>query len=685
MLIYYPKSDRSSAKIAFGVSILKKALQDKGLFCTEERSSFYTGDDSENCIVVSTRVIDKGVEQKAEDSEGFEIRRIGKTLHIIGADDTGAMYGLLDAAETVKYHGVQEIRDKAERPYLKMRGIKFNLPYQPYAVGDAFSKNEAVCMDVEFWKAFIDFLAMNRYNCLSLWSENPFEMMFRLDRFPGTTPYTDVEIARFKSVYRFIFGYAKKLGIKTYLITWNLRISPVIARGLGLPEELGGSTHDVRFITLRQHQEVVKLYFRESIKTLLMTYPDLTGLGTSNSEELTGTAEEREDWVVDTYLQAIQELDTYIPFIHRTNMSNGIIAKKKFLDKYKSEEKYISWKYSNAHMYSHPQPQFEELWRPWDGIDMTDVNVLYTVRNDDFHNLRGGDPEFVAKYVSGMKKPYIRGFYWGADAYLWASEFQHVPHKHVEWKYAFEKHWMQFETIGRLGYNPALDESIWILKNKERYGAHAGEWVYRGLKAGTRILCAVNRLYWHDYDYQWHPETLLSTLGFKTIRDFCDNRSMPGSGTVSIRDYVRETLAGKTVEGETPDAVILLIEEALAEIASCIENITAGVPVEDLNGELDCTFQDLKAWHALGGYYLCKFKAALALVRFESTGDRLLKTQAVEQLKTGLAYWKELSAIGSAHYLPYQMARVGKTFGWSYYVDEVEKDIRLAEAVVAKL
>ena len=156
-------------------------------------------------------------------------------------------------------------------------------------------------MDVEFWKAFIDFLAMNRYNCLSLWSENPFEMMFRLDRFPGTTPYTDVEIARFKSVYRFIFGYAKKLGIKTYLITWNLRISPVIARGLGLPEELGGSTHDVRFITLRQHQEVVKLYFRESIKTLLMTYPDLTGLGTSNSEELTGTAEEREDWVVDTY------------------------------------------------------------------------------------------------------------------------------------------------------------------------------------------------------------------------------------------------------------------------------------------------------------------------------------------------------------------------------------------------
>jgi bacterioferritin (cytochrome b1) len=50
-----------------------------------------------------------------------------------------------------------------------MRGIKFNLPFQPYTDGEPFQKNIETCKDIGFWKNYIDFLAMNRYNCLSLW------------------------------------------------------------------------------------------------------------------------------------------------------------------------------------------------------------------------------------------------------------------------------------------------------------------------------------------------------------------------------------------------------------------------------------------------------------------------------------------------------------------------------------
>ena len=180
-----------------------------------------------------------------------------------------------------------------------------------------------------------------------------------------------------------------------------------------------------------------------------MTYRDLTGLGTSCSEEMVGDGVERHEWVADTYLRGIREAGRDIPFIHRTNNGNGRLAKQIFMDRYPFKGKYISWKYSNAHMYSHPLPQFEKLWGAWDGAELDDVKIIYTVRNDDFHTLRWGDPEFIRQYLKGMKKPGVHGYYWGSDGYIWAEDFQHVPHGHKTWKYDFEKHWMEFALLDR--------------------------------------------------------------------------------------------------------------------------------------------------------------------------------------------------------------------------------------------
>jgi len=207
--------------------------------------------------------------------------------------------------------------------------------------------------------------------------------------------------------------------------------------------------------------------------------------------------------------------------------------------------------------------------------------------------------------------------------------------------------------------------------------------VYRALQAGTRILCAVNRLHWLNYDYQWHPESLLSaTTGFKTVREFMDCPAMPGVGTLGIREYVDKTLAGAETPGETPENILATIDGNLDVIARCLEAIRTGVSEGDLHGELLCTVEDIRAWRELGSYYRCKFQAALDLVRYERTGDPDRKAAAVVRLRDALGYWRTLAAIGASHYLPYRMSRVGMTFGWSYYIDEVENDIRLAEEVV---
>lgn len=690
MIIYY---DNRFAAIKFGVEKLKDALKRQGEFYIEKELQSFNGMIKNRAIVALIESSSIRFPSVQLEDGGFELAISQKTIYIIGKDYSGVMYGLLDIAETIQYFGLDSIKDKWENPFMKMRGVKFNLPFEPYDKGDPFEKNFKTCLDSNFWKEYIDFLALNRYNCLSLWSEHPFHMMFRLDKYPQTCPYTDTELERYKELYKYIFRYAKDRGIDVYLITWNIRLTPFVAEGLGLPPELGNmedrynviydecngiSNNTSEFDAIRQYSEIIKDYFRECIKMLIMTYRDLTGIGTTCSEEMVGDTEERHQWVVETYLKAVSEARRDIVFIHRTNCTNGRITKEVFMDNYPYERKYISWKYSNAHMYSHPLPQFEKLWGTWDNMNFDDIKVIYTVRNDDFHTLRWGDPHFIKAYIKGMNKPYVYGFYWGADGYLWGDDFQHVPRGHKTWKYDFERHWYEFELLGRLGYNPDLSESIWIEKCKNHYGKLWGEHFYHALMASSKIIPAVNRLFWINYDFEWHPESLLSVFGFKTILDFMNGEPMPGVRTIGIKEYVESDLAKKVVDGETPKDIISIINGSVQTINNIVKKLKQAIPKDYMGGEIHCMLLDLEAWLKLGEYYENKFTAALNMVYYDKTGNKDYKQYAVVCLKKGLRSWKELSYIWATHNMPYKMTRSKQIFGWSYYIEDVERDIDLA-------
>lgn len=665
--------------LEYGLSKFISALSGAGIRAYQAPIADYDEMSGIMCAVLHENI--KGI-----GSESFRINIREKTIHIHAGDSAGMMYALMDLAETIELYGFDELRSKECAPFLLKRGVKFNLPYEPYGLNDPFEKNMETCMSREFWRAYIDNLADNRYNTLSLWSMNPFERMFRIEKYPNTTPYTQRELLRMEDLWHFIFRYARQRCISTYIITWNLRITPAIAQGLGLPEDLASERDSMSARYLRQYSEPVRDYFREAIKTLLYTYPELTGIGTSNSEEVAGDAEEAESFVADTYLRALNDIHAHAEFIHRTNCSNAGIAKRLFLDKYKGGMKYISWKYSNAHMYSHPQPQFERLWDAWKDVNLgDDTQIIYTVRNDDFYALRGGDPAFISEYFKKMKRAHVAGYYWGADGYTWGREFQHVTHKHLEWKFDYEKNWLQFAALGRLGYDPALDESYWAKRVTKRYGT-VGLAFYQGITAGTRMLCAVNRLHFINYDFEWHPESLLSNRdGFKTVAEFMDCPAMPGIGTLSIREYAQGNgPAVEPYEGcrklETPDEVIAEINGCIADIEHACEEI-GRMPEDEYAGEAECIACDISAWLALSKYYRAKLSAALLLSRFRIDGDEGKKTEAISLLKGAVTNWKELAAIASGHYLPFIMGRQHNILGYSYYMNDVEKDVRIAERI----
>lgn len=154
-------------QLAFAAQELKDALKEVGL---------------ENLQVVLV--------VKADDAspEAFQIRNVRSTLvEVTGSDATGAMYGGLEVADLLRM-GLP-IKDRDHVPFVKKRGIKFNIPLDARTpsyddTGDSAQKNIEAMWDFEFWKAYLDDLARYRHNVLSLWTTHPFPSMIKLEEYP---------------------------------------------------------------------------------------------------------------------------------------------------------------------------------------------------------------------------------------------------------------------------------------------------------------------------------------------------------------------------------------------------------------------------------------------------------------------------------------------------------------------
>jgi hypothetical protein len=645
----------------------------------------YTTDKAYICVKTPTLIWNL-----PENAENYEIIKNEQTITLQCPGEAGAMYGLLDIAETIELFGFEAIANKSVTPLLEKRGVKYNMPFEPLEEGDATEKNKTAFLSKDYWQAFLDMMAKNRYNTLSLWGEHPYHMMFRLEKYPETCPYDDMELEWYKELFRFIFSHAKKRNIKIYIITWNIRLPGFAAKGLGLPEIIGNQTmydnsgyegrHDKLrsriMTTVRQTLPIVQDYIKECIKALILEYPDLAGLGTNCAEEMVGNAAERQQWVEDAYVEALRETGRPISFIMRTNLGSGAIAED-FLDRCPGEDNYISWKYSVAHMYSSTRPRFEELNKIWDGIkNPKKLKVLFTVRNDDIHTFRWGDCDFVRDYMAGMaEKSYCKGYYWGCDGYLYGEDFQHDAHGHKTWKYDFEKHWQEFELLGRYGYELDIPEEIWRLKYVGRYGEQ-GRQFYEALKEASKIIPYVNRLHWLDIDARWHPESLLSRFGgIKNVIDTLYNPSMPLSGTVSIRDYAKLEASGEKAQGETPADII----SALLDIEGKLDSFLGSVNPKDAAGEAECLLWDLHCWRQLCEFYRHRFTGALELARLELSGDELHREKAIAALRAEVPCWKLLGEYWGRHYISYMMIRTKHYFGYGLYLKDIERDQELAE------
>ena len=603
-------------------------------------------------------------------AESFEIRFGGDGVAIVGGDSRGAMYGALEAAEQVTLSG--SVAPTAKHPSLAVRGLKFNLPLTgSYYLTSVDLTRSTWFWDLDYWKRFFDEAARNRYNLVSFWGAHPFDEMVRVPEYPEASTVDAATLDDRIAFFRAVFQLAADRAIDTFLVTWNIHLSPAFASHHGIPATGFDSP-------------LVRDYMRRTLVACLTTYPMLTGLGTAAAEEMRGMdARARLDWVRDTYLAALKEAGKTTPFILREWGAEPEAASAMLDEAGYPGPVYLDIKYNGEHMYSSPRHHIVETG--WLSRERRPFRLVPHLRNDDLVYFRWGDPTFARTTLEEIRDLGTIGFVEGSEIDIPGPDLQHTASaaSHVTWSFKFEKLWFRYLLWGRLGYDLEEPDERWIADFVRRFGDSAGADVFDALREVSRIAPLITSYHWAFMDGDWYPEG--SVGGWNTSWELARPNYRRASSYHDVMTYIfnspidegyasiPESLAGSTATGPL---------DVATELAGCSARATAAIArarsgVDRSIEEFECTAQDIEAYAALGRYYATKLEGAVALAKFLFFGDEHDRASAIASLERALAAWRELVAITEAHYVPQDILFIGR-FHWKDVTPDVERDIAIA-------
>lgn len=682
-------------QVLFGISEITRASEERGLnvFSRKIKKQDAAGTITVNIFADSIQMIGAvdGTGLKAPRYFGWQcysirMKNTGNNMEIwvLGSDKTGAMYGCLDIAESIRNKTIGELADSDNKPYLERRGIKFNIPLDlrtpSYSdLSDAFQQNIPVVWDMEFWKQQFDEMARNRYNVITCWSLNPFPSMVKVPEFPDvalddvwrtTAKLGDnygfsglgnlnpellknhevvkrITINEKIAFWRNVMEYAHDRGIEVYFFNWNIFTH-------GENGKYG--------ITSKRSNDTTIAYFRASVREMVLTYPLLAGIGITAGENMGGNNENytNEQWLWKTYGEGISDALAKQParkirLIHRFHMTGLSEINNEFKDYPGIMD--LSIKYSIAHMYSIPNPPFAK-----GAFEIMPKNqrTWLTIRNDDIYSFRWGNPDYARQYLLSIPQPErIAGYYMGPDGYCWGRDFLGkdgvLPRPLI-----IQKQWYSFMLWGRLSYNPYLSDDLFLQALESRFPDIPSQILMKAWAAASMIFPWVTRLSWGDIDLKWFPEACISSPGYKgfyTVKDFMEVDPMPGSNIRNIIDWAQNYKLNEPDDRLSPQAVADTVAKYSRLAMIFLQQLPPYKP--DSSDEIDQTLGDIEAFADLGFYYAEKIYGACSLALYNFYGLQQDKEGAIDHLTNAKAYWVNYARLYDMKYEPALYNRVG--------------------------
>ncbi len=627
--------------------------------------------------------------------EGFQIIRGdlgGKSIIcVIASDPTGAMYGTLDLAEQVlRNRGLEGISEGFSAPRFAFRAIKFNLPWSSYRPSDhpAMNLHTETCRDLQFWQRFLDMMAENRFNVLSLWNLHPFTYMIRPKDYPEACPFSDVELSQWQRFWRRLFAMAKERGIETYIVNWNIVVSPEFARAHGIKERNDTS-------------ELVREYTRQCVTQVINEYDDLTGLGVTLADWMNDmTPKQREDWIAQTFVAGMKQARRPVKFIHRSVLAGSPTEMRRVIDEANQPDPvWVEVKFNWSHGHSTPRLAIthdyssgqidERFWNP----KPTNFQIAWMIRNEDFFILRWGQPDFIRRHIAMNGHEYVGGYFVGSEGYIPAKEYAHRPDEHVTWKYAFERQWLFYKLWGRLLYDPQTSDEVFAGEFDRRYGDGIGKRLLEAYALASRMPLRLASFHAATWDYTLYSEGFLSPVQnefndkvspFISIDELIYHKTLDPT-YLSIPDYVKSRLNDEVIGNSKLTPIGLAVDlENDGETALRLAGALLAEAGQD-SPTLRCEIADVQAWSHLSLYFAKKLRAGVALEMFRQSKEGHRREEAVNLLKKAAGHWEDLIAVTKAHYhavpavqLSRSATKGGGSFSWEQYRDQVQRDVQIA-------
>ncbi|HEV8514160.1 MAG TPA: hypothetical protein VGQ59_12825 [Cyclobacteriaceae bacterium] len=684
--------DASNSREKYSSAILAKALSEKGYSITAQAAFKIS-------LEINTSI----------EKEAFTIFKSSNEIRIKGGDENGILYGCFSVAEDIRTGiPIEKIKEKSENPRLQFRAIKYDLPWDTYRHSYALDQHQETCADVKYWESFLNMMAENRFNVLTLWNLHPYTFMIKPAHFPEASPWSEDEMKKWKILFGSIFKMAEERGIDTYVVPFNIFVTKEFSRA----HNVAMDNLDHHFFVKGDTSEIVKQYTRECVTQLLEEYPELDGIGMTLGEGMGGmTPQQRENWMKETIIAGMRNAKRKSKVIHRipfssttgslspTSIETEIITRRGIEQEaamnFIEQPVWADLKFNWSHPLSttklikvHGGKLFGGYWTP----EPTSFKIVWTARNEDIFCLRWGVPSFIREHIKTNALGYVGGYVIGSETYIPAKDYFTKPGINREWKYAFERQWLFYKIWGRLLYNPSTPDEVFKNEFVNRYGNQAVPLFEASSLAGTTPLRLASAFDF-TWDFSLYAEGFLA-LNSKIKRvefisiDRLINQPTLDPDYVSVVDYVKGIAAGEAFDKKvTPLKLAELLNKDCTKALNLIKSIKLGK-----NVALQHEVSDIRTWANLGLYFSEKLKGAIALQTYRTKGNEADKKDAIHHLENALKFWDVVIGITTPLYndmpLVHLSEQDGKPwkendnlrFHWRLLRDDVKNDIEVARS-----
>ena len=577
--------------------------------------------------------------------EAFSIIPTGAGYRVLASAPEGLMYGLLELRDRLQFEEPPRAT-VISAPALRLRGDTFDFPF--YLGCDLYAGRwrgaQAIehspnswWLDKGHWAWRLRRCADYRINALLICHPHPFPALIDLPNYPEATYFAPEHLGRLQEHFRWILDQAEQYGVKIYLLTWNIWVSPGFAKAHGLPME--GPDGDL-----------VRAYTRACYQRLFETYPKLAGVMTMAGEAPPGCV----DFVKDAIVGGLNNLANPPELIYWTWCS------------YPEDAQEILAAYRGKGTVAH-YLQYEQLFRPQadprlrmtsealGGVPVVSLGGLGTATGF----LYWSDPYYIRDIMADLLRQNGDGcFFQGLDSF----DFR-VPK------------WLGWQGLARYWWNPARpkEDDYWCRRIASHYaiGEAARDFLEASIAASaipTRLLALLHRQTDHHMPQFGLP--LVHYLGLPTLSTYVfenhegideQGRLRPrlgltwpnpdwGEKVVGVVDYVR----GRR-DGTTPPQIADELQQAAEQVFAHLQTLReqtgkASVGAERWNWL--CDQLEMNAW--LGLHTSEKIRAAVAWARWQEgqgTPEDLLEPLArsvkameqmaktAERLYGGLEIW----------------------------------------------